>query len=85
MELDGENLPKGTPMIIIYLSNYIAVRERGHQEWNTLLQWVHHECNGVVQRYSVAAKPEYIKRISDESNKICLEQGKKTISGEFFY
>jgi hypothetical protein len=23
--------------------------------------------------------------VSDESNKICLEQGKKTISGEFFY
>ena len=37
MELDGENLPKGTPIIIIYVSDHIAVRERGHQERNSVL------------------------------------------------
>ncbi|CAD8184554.1 unnamed protein product [Paramecium pentaurelia] len=37
----------------------------------------------VTQVMSMAR--EYIQLVSDQANTICLEQGKKTISGEFFY
>ncbi|CAD8180464.1 unnamed protein product [Paramecium pentaurelia] len=37
----------------------------------------------VTQVMSMAR--EYIQLVSDQANTICLENGKKTISGEFFY
>ncbi|CAD8182319.1 unnamed protein product [Paramecium pentaurelia] len=57
----------------------------------TVQQFIKSSTNGdmkcsnefVTQVMSMAR--EYIQLVSDQANTICLEQGKKTISGEFFY
>ncbi|KAM3129714.1 hypothetical protein pb186bvf_018227 [Paramecium bursaria] len=43
------------------------------------------KCSNEFVAQVMAMAKEYINQVSDKANQICLDQGKKTISGDFFY